>query len=83
MEQCADDILMLTVRFLDLCQAYVLDGKIDIKFYRQLTSVKLDFVKCILESQKITDLDDTLQMKIDSIFSKDSYICDFKYTDML
>jgi hypothetical protein len=46
-------LLIETLRFLELCQLYLKDEKIELKDYYRMTGVKLEFVSSILEEDQI------------------------------
>lgn len=45
-------LLIETLRFVELCQLYVKNGKIGMKDYYNMTGVKLQFINSLLEEEK-------------------------------
>lgn len=52
MEYVKRKLLNESVRFIELCQTYVLKGKINVETYNSLSDIKLDFIKDMMEAEK-------------------------------
>lgn len=75
MELLREELLSEIVIFVELCQKYVMAGKIDHENYCSLTDIKLNFIKYIIEDEadKIP-LDDVLYARIRNICTNDFLI---------
>ena len=49
MESLRDELLNQTVKFLEICQTYILDKKINCDVYISMSSFKIQFIENILE----------------------------------
>ena len=46
-------LMIETLKFLELCQLYLKNGKIDVKDYSSMTAVKLQFVSSFMKEEKV------------------------------
>lgn len=59
-----------SARFLELCQSYLCQGKIDLYNYQCLTNVKLNFIKELLQSEDADSfcMDFGLKQRLEKVF---------------
>ncbi|HPC99784.1 MAG TPA: hypothetical protein PLA01_00360 [Acetivibrio sp.] len=75
MEHLKKRLLEESLRFIELCQAYYLKGRIDGSTYNSLTGIKLHFIKDVLKRERIeTCCEKKLLQKVDSLFMMDKKI---------
>ncbi|MDP4182437.1 MAG: hypothetical protein Q8942_15275 [Bacillota bacterium] len=75
MDNLGDSILKEAVYFLEICQEYVLNGKIQIKDYFSMSYIKLNFIRKLLDEEKNSlSLSSNLDLRIDNVFKTDAHI---------
>ena len=75
MEYTRERLLEESVHFIDLCQSYCMEGKIDVDTYNTLIGIKIYFIRDVLRDAKIlTSLSEDLAQKIESIKKLDKKI---------
>ncbi|MFZ5986425.1 MAG: hypothetical protein ACOYWZ_04775 [Bacillota bacterium] len=75
MEYLKHRLLRESVRFIEMCQIYVLKGKINVETYNSLSDIKLDFIKDMLESEKTRIyFDRRFSNRINNLFKTNSLI---------
>ncbi len=75
MENVSDLLLIEVVKFLELCQTCMLNGKMTKDNYFSHTSKKLDFVENVLESNNsISEIDKELLARINKLKNIDCCI---------
>ncbi|ABN53598.1 hypothetical protein Cthe_2396 [Acetivibrio thermocellus ATCC 27405] len=77
MEFLKRKLLNECVRFIELCQSYVLDGRINVDTYNSLSNIKLNFIKDMLEKERSNIyLDRDFLKRINKLFKINSLICE-------
>lgn len=75
MEFVKRKLLNESVRFIELCQSYALDGRIDLETYGSLSAIKLSFLKDMLEREEtIIYFDKDFACRINELFKTNSLI---------
>ncbi|ODM27184.1 hypothetical protein [Acetivibrio mesophilus] len=75
MEFIKRKLLNECIRFIELCQSYVLDGRINVETYSSLSGIKISFIKDMLEREKTSIyFDRDFSRRINELFKKNSLI---------
>ncbi|GAE90893.1 hypothetical protein [Acetivibrio straminisolvens] len=75
MEFIKRKLLNESIRFIELCQSYVLDGKINVETYNSLSGIKLSFIKDMLERENTSIyFDRDFFRRINELFKTNSLI---------
>lgn len=77
MEYLKHRLLNESIRFIEMCQVYVLRNKITKEKYSEFSDIKIDFIKKILEIEKKNIyFDKKLSKRINNILKTDKLIYD-------
>ncbi|MCX7922753.1 MAG: hypothetical protein N3B21_12205 [Clostridia bacterium] len=75
MKKSGPELLKETIRFLEVCQDYVLNGKADVHSYNTLAGLKLSFISYAIKSNDADlPIDSDTRDRINGVMINDHFI---------